>query len=901
MSFRILIASITVGFSFNLIAQLRLVPLQQDLGRNKAIESANFNAKNEAVSDSVIPGISIAMIEGHIPRCNTETNLNYVFQCSYFNGGSNPTIQWLVNGLEVGSGSSFSSSTLNNKDEIQCRLTSNLDCAKMKIAISNTIQIIDSTSLPPQIEIISIDNSIKACSADYPLTITANTFNIGSNATIKWFYSGTFSGSGSTYTRDSLANKRFIYAVITSDLACAGSVNIDTSNYLTREVARIISPTISISLDSVVNTDCTTKTYNFSANGLNKGANPLYSWYVNNVFVATTSAANFATSLGKNGDEVQVKMSSAISCSNPVIVSSNIIQRADIISLPFFDDFSDSFDQPDINRWIKKGGTYINNSYAISQPTQNTATFDGLKYNGLAYDSANVNARGKADNLTSLPIDLSQLTLQDSTFISFFWQPKGIGETPDGQQSDVLTLYFKNSNLEWVRVWEKLGFADTVFYREIIKINSDSTNNFFHSSFQFKFENTGRLSGTFDIWNLDYIYLNKNRNKNDVYFRDQSFSKQPIVLFPNNYTSLPYTHFNEIKSTLTDSILVGSNYNNLDQRGNNNTFTIDVINDVAHINILTKASQETQGNAANVVFENTIPGSFWASIPNQKTEVEYQFSLNGDVNNSDGKQIDYTNNNVLKGKTILDNFYAYDDGSAEYGIGLNQKFSVLLYRFRNYKKPDTLRQIAISLTQLGKVLIQQSFNLVVSTNLPTLVELTKSPLPSNVLVNDNFPITYATTVNNWTIYELREPIIINADSFFIGYKQITDDALAIGWDRNNNASDQIFYNINNKWEPYTDSEGSLLMRPVFGNFNYLLNTKPGINHEAEVTIYPSPTERYLHSNMPAVKAQLFNIQGVVIKYFTNTNEFDLGDISSGIYILKLEIKGRSYWKKVMKQ
>lgn len=893
-----------ITFAFISQAQLRVVPLQRDTKRGTAPESNIINklSRTEATVDSVNPGISISMIGGHIPRCNTETDLRYTFQAQYYNAGSNPSFQWQVNGFTQGTGSVFSATTLKDKDLVACRLNSTLACARKKSILSNSITIIDATSLMPAIEIISLDNAGVACADNYPITIVAKAFNVGSNPQINWLYAGTTTGkTGFSFVPDSLPDKKSVSAAITSDLACATTKNTDTSVALFRSIKRIVSPTLLLSLDSVTNATCGVKLYNFSAKGDHLGTSAIYKWYINNSLNQTTASANFSTALAKNGDDVKVKVASSVACANPAIVSSDSLPRLDTLTLPFFEDFSTSFDQPDIDKWVKKGGVYVNNSYAKGQPTYNTATFDGLKYNGLAYDTLNANSLGKADNLTSLPIDLSATTRQDSTYLSFFWQPKGLGETPDGEQGDVLRLYFKNDRGTWVNVWQKRGFADSVFTKETVGVATNSTNNYYHSSFQFKFENTGRLSGTFDIWNVDYIFLNKNRTKADVFFLDQSFSTQPIVLFSHGYTSLPYTHFNAIKDTLGNGITVSSNYNNLDKNPNNNTYFIDASYDSTKVRIRTDASIETPGNATNVLFRDSIPNSFWKAIPNAKTEVAYTFSLNGDKINSDNKGIDYTVNNTLRSKTILDNFYAYDDGSAEYGIGLNQKFATLLYRFTNLKRPDTLRQIAVSFTQLGRVLFQQSFNLVVSKNRPTLIDLAKSPPPPNVLLNDNFPITYATTVNNWTVYNLENPIVIDADSFYIGYKQITDDALAIGWDRNTNASKQIFYNINNRWENYTDSQGSLLLRPVFGNFNYVLETQPEAAKQSEPLIFPIPAESHIYTNQLIEKATLYDLHGNTLQNFANTKEFYVGDVPTGMYILKLETNRVSYWKKVVKQ
>jgi len=60
------------------------------------------------------------------------------FNASTVNGGTNPTYQWKVNGLNVGTNNpEFNSSTLSNGDSVICELTSNAFCVSNNIASSN--------------------------------------------------------------------------------------------------------------------------------------------------------------------------------------------------------------------------------------------------------------------------------------------------------------------------------------------------------------------------------------------------------------------------------------------------------------------------------------------------------------------------------------------------------------------------------------------------------------------------------------------------------------------------------------------------------------------------------------------------------------------------------------------
>src|SRR4030095_13586055 len=82
------------------------------------------------------------------------------------------------------------------------------------------------------------------------------------------------------------------------------------------------------------------------------------------------------------------------------------------------------------------------------------------------------------------------------------------------------------------------------FYDTLLKVDG---NRFFHESFQFRFTNFGRLSGPYDTWNLDYVYLNKNRTSGDRYLPDQTIISSLTNLF-GDYRSIPYDHFLETKT-----------------------------------------------------------------------------------------------------------------------------------------------------------------------------------------------------------------------------------------------------------------------------------------------------------------------------------------------------------------
>ena len=212
----------------------------------------------------------------------------------------------------------------------------------------------------------------------------------------------------------------------------------------------------------------------------------------------------------------------------------------DTLSLPFWDDFSYEGGFPNPEIWINSPNVLINYSLGIKPPTLGVATFDGATANGGIYN-ANPELVGIADSLVSKPVNLSTLGPGEinSVYLSFFWQFYGFPEIPDAEDS--LRLFFKNQQNEWevIDVFDRdRAISNDTFQQVIYKVEP----RFLHSAFQFKFENKARLSGSYDSWHIDYVYLNKGRSVNDLAYLDRAITRPPDYIF-DGYSAVPIEQF----------------------------------------------------------------------------------------------------------------------------------------------------------------------------------------------------------------------------------------------------------------------------------------------------------------------------------------------------------------------
>ena len=212
------------------------------------------------------------------------------------------------------------------------------------------------------------------------------------------------------------------------------------------------------------------------------------------------------------------------------------------LQLPFWDDFSWAKDRPDTSLWIDNQAVSVSSSIGINAPTVNVATFDGWNAFGKPYGNS-TDANGLGDELISKPVDLSNLAdeQKNSLFFSFYYQAQGLGEKPD--PDDSLRVQFKSSKDKWYTQWVKKGEnIKREQFKHIIPIQVtdeegfEPDETFFFSEFQFRFQEYGYLSGSFDSWHIDYVYLNTNRNRLDTIYFDRALTSEPTSLFKDYFT-----------------------------------------------------------------------------------------------------------------------------------------------------------------------------------------------------------------------------------------------------------------------------------------------------------------------------------------------------------------------------
>ncbi len=557
------------------------------------------------------------------------------------------------------------------------------------------------------------------------------------------------------------------------------------------------------------------------------------------------------------------------------------------LTIPFFDDFSYASKQnvyPDPKRWLDKN-VYVNTSYCINPPSIGIATFDILDEKGKIYEKAIGNLSFTADTLTSLIINLSEFSLKDSVYLSFYYQCGGNGEMPE--TSDSLIVQFYSSKIKsWQNVWSVSGnnSSTNVFTPVLIKLNS---SQWFDSLFQFRFLNKASLNTSntppgmktnCDIWNIDYVYLNKNRTYFDTSYNDIAIVS-PISSFIKNYKSMPWKHYKVAFS----QVAVGRfnlpivNHNKTSAEITCQMEINDILDQISFEPVITTIDI---GSHEYSSFEDDFP----TLSSDQSDSASFLIKAYLKTNNLDRKC-----NDTLVMYQFFKNYYSYDDGSAEYGYGLrgdNIIGTMVAYKFESYIA-DTLTAIDIYFNRSYNDENVTYFNLIVwneNNGLPgDSLGGQKSCKPA---FNDNFP--------SFQRFYLDTPIVVSKN-FYIGWEQTDEVFLNIGYDRNTNASNKIYYNLEKVPSGWTQSnlnkKGALMIRPVFGTKKKSLIYYTSNDY---FTVYPNPSNDYIFIKFQNNKIytnatlKIYDLTGKLISTTKFTNDkIDISYLNKGVYFIKI--------------
>ena len=596
------------------------------------------------------------------------------------------------------------------------------------------------------------------------------------------------------------------------------------------------------------------------------------------------------------------------------------IRQESIDSLPIFDDFSYAGPFPDSTIWLEDD-PYVNRQIAIDPPSIGVATFDGLNRRGIPYGGG----YGMADRLTSKTIKMEQYQ-GDVITLSYWLQRKGLGNKPELEDS--MAVEIKNRFGEWELLRSIPGIPFNVpnsvidtfaFYMDTIP------ELFKHNDFQFRFVSYSDRTGILDNWHLDYVRLEEDGRRT---FNDVAFIAEPGFIL-KQYSSMPYSHFIGTDTSarfLIDSIRVKAQNHSLED---NPTFPsiLDIIEVDSRFNLLQNDNLVLLNNVesdipANSVIEfgynlNTVTrfANFFPNVNDNlanpqnfgavdKVNVSMSYAFTPDKQERASVLEAVFRNDFVATTTVLDNYFAYDDGTAEAGFIAQQNNSIA-QKFTSFID-DSLRAVQFHFPVTTADVSNQVFDLRVYVD-----DLNSEPVYEAFSLPVVFASSFYDTLQGFTTYPLVDqdgnntPVYLPQGSdFFVSWTQISQcegfQCIPVGFDLNSNRGrDEIYADLTGVWEPLDSAliavipEGSLMLRAVVGSETPFATSVEDLDKVgSEIGIYPNPSSGMVNidleeGNYSTFNYQLYNAMGQVLFQGTLSSLLDFSGTPNGVYTLKV--------------
>lgn len=579
--------------------------------------------------------------------------------------------------------------------------------------------------------------------------------------------------------------------------------------------------------------------------------------------------------------------------------SRSVVENTDTLCLPFLDDFSASTIFIDgaltdcgdtilheANKvypaslfWIDSNA-FVNQTYAALPPTYGVVTLDGLNKFGKPYNEGS--SFDLADVLTSKPIYLGDA--EDSVYLSFYYQPGGFGEFPN--TNDSLLLEFQDASGNWTKVWHTLNLlGDDAQAFKLAMVPLDDTYLF--DGFRFRFSNWAGVNGNNDHWNIDYVLLDDDRTFNDTIFRDVAIIYQPERIL-KKYRQMPWNQFKNYQlQELAENhgVFMYNNFNTVINTSHQYTVT----EKYSDFTIIPPTTPVTVNLDPASIAYNTYPTfeipEATPGFDNDSLTVNFRYSINpsGDINHR---------NDTLDYEQAFYNYFAYDDGTAERAYGLIGTGAKLAIHF-HANEADTLKEIYIHWAYVDGNKGGLFFSLMVWDEIDT----TLATADENIIFqNDFLSPKYLDSINGFYVYKLQDflgnptPVVVDGD-FYVGWLQSQEGFLNVGFDANNVANEEVYFNVGGAWQQ-SALNGAIMIRPRVGGdysvYTPIVSTQQEVD---ELTVYPNPTNSILNIKTfltGNLLCQIYDQSGRLVLESNSINkQINVQQLTGGFYFLKV--------------
>lgn len=583
-----------------------------------------------------------------------------------------------------------------------------------------------------------------------------------------------------------------------------------------------------------------------------------------------------------------------------------------VVTLPFFDDFTKPGLYPDESKW-QRGNVFANSSFPKMPVNYRSATLDVIDRYGKVYSRGSSNPF-IGDTLLSVRIRLDSLDNQaltpaDSLYFSFYYQPGGFGDSPERDDSLVLrfgygydetvfdTVLQDSVTLRkraWRQMWATEGqsfesFVDSLgtneyFKKVMIPITDEC---FFQEDFYILFFNYGTLPTTMypndrsnmDQWNIDFVYLDKNRSIVHDIFPMVSFTNTSPT-FLKRYRSMPYKHYKDNPINEIDNIF-NMYLTNMDALTHEVRYYCEVEDNNSDWSYMYTSDPFVINQYQNdgVMKDSVVMGDF--IYPYNMSVDTTSFTIRHYV-----EVVDEHGNEVAGDSIIVKqgfyNYFAYDDGTPEMGYGLVPADTYFAAQFK-VTQLDTLSGV--------QMLFNRTFNNANFNFFDIVVWRDNNGKPGQVIytLENQRPKWDDNTFYGFSNYLFTEVVKVNT-TFYVGIRQQYNKSINIGFDSSKDNHQYCFYDAGDGWKN-TAFPGSFMIRPVMGTNPYFIGIEENQENAGKMALYPNPASNVVRiegvDNEMADEIVIYDLAGRAVKKYQYCNELNINDLQNGVYLLRV--------------
>jgi gliding motility-associated-like protein len=184
---------------------------------NIGISSCEVASSPISISVVPIPSPAVSITASTDSSC---AGASVTFTAMPDSGGASPVYQWMVNGIDSGTGAAtYTTSSLTSNDVVSCMMTSDATCVLNPVVVSNNLSLVV-TAIP--VTGVSIASSALSICQDSIVVFTATPSNGGGDPAYQWTINGVAAGPDTPVFSDSLLNNGdVVNCTMTGSLLCS--------------------------------------------------------------------------------------------------------------------------------------------------------------------------------------------------------------------------------------------------------------------------------------------------------------------------------------------------------------------------------------------------------------------------------------------------------------------------------------------------------------------------------------------------------------------------------------------------------------------------------------------------------------------------------------------------------